>query len=349
MLTLTPLQQKYDQLKEIEPKIRIRDAAKKLHVSELELLELGLENHVIRLKGKWKNLLSELNKLDRVMALTRNEYVVHERKGVYNNVSFFKGGDMGIAVNDDIDLRFFMKEWVYAYAVRMVKPKRILHSLQFFNAAGEAIHKIYLTPKSNPLAFQELLEKYTAKDQQKRIEIKTKHKKKGKKATLSMTQQKSFQMDWLQLKDTHDFYPLLNKYKLDRLHALQIAPKGYAQRISKNAIIELFRSAAASQVPIMVFVSSNGCIQIHTGTVNKLVDLKHWFNVMDPDFNLHLDMNGVQENWIVKKPTADGIVTSIEVFSPEEDIILQCFGKRKPGLPELQEWRDIVAQLSIGE
>lgn len=347
MLTLTPLQQMYDQLKETDPKIRIRDAAKKLQVSELELLELGLEKYVMRLKGDWKTLLGELHEVDQVMALTRNEYVVHERKGVYNNISFFKQGDMGVAVNEDIDLRFFMKEWVHAYAVRMVKAKQTLHSLQFFNAAGEAVHKIYLTSKSDPLAFQKLLKKYTAKDQSKRITTKKKKEKEKKETTLSFEEQGRFQMEWLQLKDTHDFYPLLNKFKLTRLQALQIAPKGYAQRIPQGAIMDLFRSAASTQVPIMVFVGSSGCIQIHTGTVNRLVDLKNWFNVMDPDFNLHLNMNGVQENWIVKKPTADGIVSSIEVFSPEKDIILQCFGKRKPGKPELSEWRKIVAELPL--
>ncbi len=349
MLTLTPLQQMYDQLKETDPKIRIRDAAKKLHVSELELLELGLGKHVMRLKGDWKALLGELHEVDQVMALTRNEYVVHERKGVYHNISFFKQGDMGVAVNEDIDLRFFMKEWVHAYAVRMVKAKQTLHSLQFFNAAGEAVHKIYLTSKSDPLAFKKLLKKYTAKDQTKRITIKKTKEKEKKELTLSLEEQTRFQMEWLQLKDTHDFYPLINKFKLTRLQALQIAPKGYAQSIPQDAIMDLFRSAASTQVPIMVFVGNSGCIQIHTGTVNRLVDLKNWFNVMDPKFNLHLNMNGVQENWIVKKPTADGIVTSIEVFSPEENIILQCFGKRKPGKPELQAWRDIVAQLVIKE
>jgi len=349
MLTLTPLQQMYDQLKESDPKIRIRDAAKKLQVSELELLELGLEKHVIRLKGDWKTLIGELHEVDRVMALTRNEYVVHERKGIYNNISFFKKGDMGVAVNEDIDLRFFMKEWVHAYAVRMVKSKQTLHSLQFFNAAGEAVHKIYLTSKSNPLAFEKLLKKYTAKAQNQRVAVKKKKEKEKSDLTLSLEDQSRFQMEWLQLKDTHDFYPLINKYNLNRLQALQIAPKGYAQRISQAAIKDLFKSAAAAQLPIMVFVGNSGCIQIHTGTVNNLVDMKNWFNVMDPDFNLHLNMNGVEENWIVKKPTADGIVTSIEVFSPEKDIILQCFGKRKPGKPELQAWRDIVAQLAINE
>jgi putative hemin transport protein len=49
--------------------------------------------------------------------------------------------------------------------------------------------------------------------------------------------------------------------------------------------------------------------------------------------------------WIVRKPTADGEVTAIEVFNELGEIIVQFFGKRKPGIPELQGWRDIVASL----
>ncbi len=48
---------------------------------------------------------------------------------------------------------------------------------------------------------------------------------------------------------------------------------------------------------------------------------------------------------MVRKPTEDGEVTAVEVFNEMGEIIVQFFGKRKPGNPELQEWRDIVAAL----
>ncbi len=46
----------------------------------------------------------------------------------------------------------------------------------------------------------------------------------------------------------------------------------------------------------------------------------------------------------VRKPTEDGIVTSIEAFDARNRNILLMFGARKPGKPELEEWRTIVAQ-----
>jgi putative hemin transport protein len=39
------------------------------------------------------------------------------------------------------------------------------------------------------------------------------------------------------------------------------------------------------------------------------------------------------------------MVTAIEVFNEMGEIIVQFFGKRKPGVPELEEWRSLVATL----
>ena len=47
----------------------------------------------------------------------------------------------------------------------------------------------------------------------------------------------------------------------------------------------------------------------------------------------------------VRKPTEDGIVTSIEAFDSSNRNILLMFGARKPGKPELEEWRALVARI----
>ena len=159
------LQARYEALKSEQPKLRIRNAAEALGVSEMELLELQLGNTATRLSGGWQSLLQEVESLGYVMALTRNEYVVHERKGLYHNVSFMHDGKMGVAVNPDIDLRLFMWEWEYGYAVEVPSRGKVLHSLQFFNQRGAAVHKIYLTNKSDKAAYDALVNKYRAEDQ----------------------------------------------------------------------------------------------------------------------------------------------------------------------------------------
>ena len=44
----------------------------------------------------------------------------------------------------------------------------------------------------------------------------------------------------------------------------------------------------------------------------------------------------------MRKPTADGIVSSLEAYDSDGELILQLFGERKPGQPEQAVWRELV-------
>jgi putative hemin transport protein len=48
---------------------------------------------------------------------------------------------------------------------------------------------------------------------------------------------------------------------------------------------------------------------------------------------------------VVRKPTEDGVVTALEFFNEEGEQVMQLFGARKPGIPELEGWRDMVAKV----
>ena len=93
-------------MKSENPKMRIREIAKQLQSSEVQLLATGVGENVTRLKDDPKAILGDIIKLGKVMALTRNDHAVHERKGVYDNLTF--QGPVGTFVNEDIDLRLFM-------------------------------------------------------------------------------------------------------------------------------------------------------------------------------------------------------------------------------------------------
>ncbi len=95
----------------------------------------------------------------------------------------------------------------------------------------------------------------------------------------------------------------------------------------------------------MVFVGNAGIIQIHTGEVEKVLEGRGWFNVMDEQFNLHINRNEIASAWIVKKPTDEGIVSSLEIFNRRGENVALFFGKRKPGIPEKQEWRELLATI----
>jgi putative hemin transport protein len=93
----------------------------------------------------------------------------------------------------------------------------------------------------------------------------------------------------------------------------------------------------------MIFVGNRGMIQIHTGPIARVVDAAGWLNVLDPEFNLHVRSADVAETWVVRKPTRDGIVTSLELYDRAGETIALVFGRRKPGTPEREEWREQLA------
>src|SRR5690606_35771485 len=88
--------------------MRIRDAAKALHVSEAEFLETKLGNGVTRLSGSWTDLLLGFKALGRVMSLTRNDSCVLEHKGTFQKIDIMGGGSHTMAtVIGPIESRVF--------------------------------------------------------------------------------------------------------------------------------------------------------------------------------------------------------------------------------------------------
>lgn len=344
METAEALKEAYAQLKESEPKLRIRDYANRLNVSEAQLVALGVGTTAVRLRPEFISIFENLESLGYVMALTRNDEMVHERKGIYQN--FSTSPHASLFVGKDIDLRIFPSTWSTVFAVTEGgdKPR---YSIQFFTTDGVATHKVYLVDRKSDLdAFHALVEKF--KDETQSAEVQT-----GEILPLEVAEipdseidVKAFQEGWLTLKDTHEFFGLLKKHKLTRTQALRFAPsETHAKQIDNLALRRALELAAKDQVSIMVFVGNAGMIQIHTGEVKNIVEHGPWINVLDPEFNLHAREGAIAQSWIVRKPTEDGIVTSLELFNEKKELICTLFGARKPGVPELESWRKLVEQL----
>jgi putative hemin transport protein len=344
MQLIQSLSQRWSELRATQPHLRIRNAAAQLGVSEAELLATQTGDTVTRLRPEFTAILSAVESLGKVMALTRNEEVVHERKGVYLNPSF-DNPHVGLFVGEDIDLRIFFRPWAFAFAVTETVQDKPRHSLQFFANDGEAIHKIYLTPASNEAAFTELVARFRDEAASAEIMVQPSPAAEVEKPDSEINVE-AFRKGWVELKDTHDFFGLVRQHGLTRTQALRLAPEGnYATPVQPVAVRKTLEAASASGTPIMAFVGNKGMIQIHTGPVKHLLDRDGWFNVMDPDFNLHIKEAGITQCWVVRKPTTDGVVTALECFNAAGEQVLQLFGKRKPGIPELATWQELIEEV----
>lgn len=327
------LRERYQSLRARQPSMRVRQAATHLGVSELELVaaHCGDMQSVI-LASPPQTVFKELGRLGRVMALTRNDACVHERHGVYEDIR--AGKSMGLVLGPDIDLRMFFQHWATTLAVNDGGRK----SIQFFDGAGSAVHKVFVTDQTDLAEYtrlvNELAEMRPVWPQVQPLP--------QQPAPSSGITTDAFRSDWLAMQDTHEFHGLLQKHGLARVAALKGVGCDLAQPVETALAERLLTDVARLGIPFMCFVGNHGMIQIHTGPVTRVMRTGPWFNVLEPHFNLHLDTTAIHSAWIVNKPSKDGWVTSLECFDEQGQMIVQFFGARKPGVPELAAWRALL-------
>jgi putative hemin transport protein len=296
----------------------------------------------LRLRPDWHTLMASLEPIGEVMALTRNASCVHEKIGVYQNATMTER--VGVIGSATIDLRAFYSKWAHGFAVSEMTARGRQHSLQFFDMSGIAIHKIFLRKDSDVQAYQCLAKLFENDSQQPGLYTEPLASKSPEQPDQQIDVQALHQA-WANLRDTHDFFSLLQTHGVSRVQALRLAQPTFVQQVHCAEVLRVLTAAAARAIPVMVFVGNHGMLQIHTGPIHKVWYEKPWLNVLDASFNLHLRMDHIDTAWIVKKPTADGLVTSFEIFDAQGDAIAMLFGLRKPGQPELSAWRELLDEI----
>jgi putative hemin transport protein len=335
----TPLElsRAWDQLR--SERVRARDAATQLGVSEATLVASKCGSAVTRLTGDPRAILGRIPALGPVMALTRNADCVHEKDGQYLQLSL--DGSTGLVLGPDIDLRLFFAHWCHGFAVAENEHR----SLQFFDAAGDAVHKIYLRSASDRRAYADLVFDHAA-PQQAPYTPQIEPAASPSESPDETVDAPGLRRAWAALQDTHDFFPMLRKFGVTRTQALRLASPEHASTVPNDSVVALLHAAERESVSIMVFVGNRGCIQIHTGPIARVAPTGTWINVLDPGFNLHLQTRSIAQSWIVRKPTADGVVTSLELYDAAGGTIAQFFGERKPGIPERSDWRALLSRIA---
>ncbi|EJB05843.1 putative heme degradation protein [Rhizobium leguminosarum bv. trifolii WSM597] len=321
------------------PKLRERDIAAQLKISEAALVAAETGISVTRIDGSALKLLERVASLGEVMALSRNESAVHEKIGVFENIK--SGVQAAIVLGENIDLRIFPSRWEHGFAVSKKDGDQLRLSLQYFDKAGNAVHKVHLRPNSNVEAYHALVAELKLEDQsQDFVEAETADTV-DETADVSRDELRD---NWSRLTDTHEFFGMLKRLKIGRQAAVRRVGDDYAWKLS-SATAEMMHASVKSGLPIMCFVANDGIVQIHSGPIFNVQAMGPWINIMDPTFHLHLRQDHIAETWAVRKPTKDGHVTSLEAYNAQGEMIIQFFGKRKEGSDERVEWREIMENL----
>ncbi len=334
--------------RERSPMSRARDLAAQLGVPEAALLAAccGVTGEPIRAERLRMSdvpaLLRQMPSLGQLKAITRNETVVLEIEGAYGAVEFF--GPMGQSVSS-LDLRIFSSRWRHGFVVTEDTKRGERTSLQFFDAHGDAVHKLYVLPATDRAALDRLRQEFRSDDPSAALDAEPRPAREPERADADIDVP-GLRAAWEAMRDTHEFFGLLRRFQVTRTQALRLVGTDLAQPVPVGSFERLLHDVAASGLPFMLFVGNPGIIQIHTGPVKRVVVMDEWLNVLDPEMNLHVRSNEVASAWLVRKPTADGIVTAVEFYDRDGEQVALFTGKRKPGTPEQTAWREQAERMT---
>ena len=303
------------------PKTRERDLAHQLDVTEAQLVAAHIGFVTTRIANDPDQIIPAVKALGEVMALTRNESAVSEKVGTYNQ--YHSGKHAAMTLDPEIDLRLFPNRWVHAFAVEKETDQGLRRSVQIFDAAGDAVHKIHLRETSDLAAWDRLKSELATTDESDALEVEPRKSPPAPKGDPARAQElRDF---WDGMTDTHQFMRQLPKMDMNRLGAYRIVGEPYVRRLETDAVDAMLQGIHKAGFDFMLFVGNMGCIQIHTGPIGTLKAMGPWQNILDPRFNLHLRLDHITEVYSMTKANAKGSIKSVEAFDAKGQTILQAF------------------------
>lgn len=327
-------------LKEENPGQYARDIAGLMNISEAELTFARVGHDAWRLHGDIREIIGALEAVGETKCICRNDYAVHEQVGAFTHQHL--SGHAGLVLNPRaLDLRLFLNQWASAFHISETTARGERQSIQFFDLQGDALLKVYTTDNTDISAWGDLLTRFIFADNPP---LALKHADvpaHNEKADAALVDQ-----EWRAMTDVHQFFGLLKRHNLSRQQAFRLVGDDLACRVDNTALAQLLETVRLEGNEMMIFVGNRGCVQIFTGVVENVVSMKGWLNIFNPTFTLHLRDTSIAETWVTRKPTADGHVTSLELFAADGTQIAQLYGQRSEGEPEQRQWRSQVDALT---
>jgi putative hemin transport protein len=328
------------ELKKEHPGKYARDIAGLLNISEAELTFARVGHDAWRMRGEVREILGALETVGETKCICRNEYAVHEQIGAFTNQHL--NGHAGLVLNPRaLDLRLFLNQWASVFHISETTAHGERQSIQFFDNQGDALLKVYTTQNTDIAAWGTLLTRFIFAENPplslQTVEIAV--------PTVNVDAA-TVDKEWRAMTDVHQFFGLLKRHNLTRQQAFSLAGDDLACKVANGAVAQLLETARQDGNEIMVFVGNRGCMQIFTGVVEKLVPMKGWLNIFNPTFTLHLLEESIAETWVTRKPTAEGHVTSLELFAADGTQIAQLYGQRTEGEQEQKQWRAQIDALT---
>jgi putative hemin transport protein len=151
--------------------------------------------------------------------------------------------------------------------------------------------------------------------------------------------------DWARVYPRADFMAALTELDQMRLYRLRLAGKAFAHQVTNDSVRILLEKMADFGGTVVALVANAGIVQAYQGRIKQIRSSDTWLNIVSANYRLQLREDQIDSVWVAKKPTAEGMVTSLELFNQQGVSIARFFSSPEPGRPEPREWRDSILRL----
>lgn len=291
--------------------------------------ENALRDNSDRPFGDWETLLGNLGSLGPVEAETPNRGAVFVFTGCYDEFRSDGGPEPEHPSESVRKFIFFLDHWRCGFAAGAKDfGGNASDGLRFFDERGELIHTIRLTENSDAEAFEALARKLAV----------TFRKPKGchephpvrPAAFMPPFDVKEFRARWLGVTNYADQIRLTGQYGLSELQGLQLMGDTWASQVPVAAIVERLGILIETGLPCGLQLANSGLLQCRTGRISRLHFASERLILSGADWSLSITPPEIDSAWVVTKPAAGRLESSIELYSRDGHGITRIHGSADP-------------------
>jgi len=311
------------------------------HLTDVQRIALNAQATL--LDDRFPVLLQRLSELGNLTEVTHNGSALLEKHHVSG--SLYSQNELTLAPTEAIQLRICYAQWKYGYALEELDDAghTAHHSFQFFDHHGSMIHKIMLNKGKDTESFQQLLRDHAACHQRMPEHDAIAGENAG--IGLSKIDINALRADWAHVQNHEDFIERQKTFDRHRLRKLRMAGKAFAYQVANDSARVILQRMTEFGTAIMTQVGNAGIVQAYCGKIKNIRSKDARLKIMNHGFRMLLREDDIDSIWVAKKPTTDGIVTSLEIFNRQGLQIASFLSKKRNGEPEPREWRDSIMRL----
>ncbi len=156
---------------------------------------------------------------------------------------------------------------------------------------------------------------------------------------------KAFQDGWARLSTSEDFCLLIKRFGVTDFEALRLAGEIWAVRVSPEAFVARLQLLAELELPCALSFGHDDSMKTHRAVIEQVQCKDGCLHLLGDELCFILRKDCMDTAWVVTRPYANGVLTSLELYDKEQELVLRLSGQ--PELRTAAVWQDIIGTLPI--